>query len=601
MLPELGLFALILACSLTIVAIAIYKTADKGLSLVPVALAQNFFLIIATIVLLYSFMLDDFSVKYIANNSHSSLSLIYKFAALWGGHEGSFLLLILIMSFWVTAATFYLKNSDLKFTNTTLLISISIIAFFVINIIFTANPFARLFPNTPLDGADLNPLLQDMGMTIHPPILFCGYVGNIVAFSLTCAGLIHKRNDLAYINLIKTFVVATWGILSVGIALGSWWAYYELGWGGWWFWDPVENASFMPWLINIAAIHILILAKRNARFLKIAQLLVVMSFAISIFGIFLVRSSIISSVHTFAADPKRALFLLVLLLIIVPFALYWLIKTNFTKHMIKKKISKLDAFLLANAAFLILAMLVVFLGTVYPLFDSKVSVGFPYYNAVFLPIMSGLMLTLLIAIPPFHQIKYFGINILASSLLAYGVLKLVFMLVNLYAWLGMTLGIAIIISTVCSKFSNKMKLAHIGFAVVVIGVSVTPIYEIEKDVRLKVGEHVILKNYRITFDHIHKEVRDNHIAYRGAFSVEKDGMHIVTLKPEKRVFVAREIATAETALWPGLLKDLSISLSNQLDENTWAVRMYYKPFVRFIWLGAFIMALAVFSWRTCRD
>ena len=595
MLPELGLFALILACSLTIIAAVIYRSARGNISLVPLALAQNFFLAIATLVLIYSFMINDFSVAYVANNSHSTLPLIYKFAALWGGHEGSLLLLILIMSIWVTGLTFYLKD-DVKFANTSILLAMSIVAFFIINLVFSANPFWRLFPVIPLDGADLNPLLQDTGMTIHPPILYFGYVGNIVAFSLTCAGLLHGRVDKAYIALMRKFVLATWAVLGVGIALGSWWAYYELGWGGWWFWDPVENASFMPWLLNAAAIHALLLAARNPRFLKSAQLLVIMSFAVSIFGTFLVRSSIISSVHSFAADPRRGLFLLALLLLIIPFALYLLFNSKL-QIVAPSKLSKLDWFLLVNVGLFILSMLVVLLGTVYPLFDSKVSIGFPYYNAVFVPIMIGVMLTLLIAIPPFHQLKYFGINILASSLLAYGVLKLVFMFVSLFAWFGMTLGIAIVISTICSKFNRQMKFAHIGFAIVVIGVSVTPIYEIEQDVRLSVGEQVTLKHYTISFQQLSKEVRANHIAYQGVFAIEKNGSLVATLRPEKRVFVAREMATAETALWPGLLQDLSITLSNQLDNGAWAVRMYYKPFVRFIWLGAFVMALAVFSWR----
>jgi cytochrome c-type biogenesis protein CcmF len=600
MLPELGLVALILACSLTILAWSSYLRVKSAVSLVPFALAQSFFLILATIILIYSFAIDDFSVQYVANNSHSSLLLIYKLAALWGGHEGSLLLLITIMSLWVMVLTFYLKSSELQFANTTLIIAMSLVAFFIINLVISSNPFIRLFPNIPLDGADLNPLLQDIGMTIHPPILYIGYVGNIVGFSLTCAGLLNNKFDVGYIKLIKKFVRATWAILGVGIALGSWWAYYELGWGGWWFWDPVENASFMPWLLNAAVIHALLLAIRNARFLKIAQLLVIMSFALSIFGTFLVRGAAVSSVHSFANSPNKGLFLLVVLAIIIPWSLYLLIKKE---HYIKniRQLNKLDMFLLANVILLILAMLVVFLGTVYPLYDKKVSIGFPYYNSVFIPIISGLMLTLLIAIPPFHKLKYFGINLLISALLALAILKFSFVFINWFAWFGLTLGIAVAISTLCSSFNYKMKFAHLGFAVVVIGVSITPMYEVELDVRMGIGQHASVREYMITLEQVVKETRGNHIAYKALFNIFKNDIKVATLNPEKRVFVAREISTAETALFPGLLEDLSITLSNQIDNNTWAVRIYYKPFVRFIWLGAFIMALAVFSWRNKND
>ncbi len=606
MFPEFGHVCLILALGLAglqIVLFAIPKTVAHSpvFSARPLALGQAFFVLLAYMILTISFINNDFSLIYVAQHSNSTLPIYYKITAVWGAHEGSLLLWILWLCLWQIALVLAAKRWPDKFSNAVLAVMGGLTFGLLLLLLFTSNPFLRQILEAPLDGADLNPLLQDFGMIIHPPILYAGYVGTSVAFAFAIAGLLTKQLDQQWVRWLQPWVLMAWIFLTIGIALGSWWAYYELGWGGWWFWDPVENASFMPWLTSTALLHCLALARKKGQLLILALFLAIITFALSLLGTFLVRSGSISSVHAFASDPERGMFILQFLAITIGGALFlyaWRLPNMSLVKTEKIALNSSAALILANNLLLLVATACVLLGTLYPLIyeaisNNKISVGYPYFNAVFVPIMLVLCSVLIIGMSS-KKIWYW--LYLLSAAIASIFLILWFGAIKFNAALGLTVALGIIISSLLTWRQTKipkiaMLLAHLGLAVTIIGISITPAYEIEKDVQLKVGEQINLAAYTLQFQALRSIDGPNYLGYQGQFVVKKNDKFITRIYPEKRLYLAQELPLTETAILPGLFQDIYIALGQQISAETWSARIYYKPFVRWIWLGAIIMAL----------
>lgn len=594
MLPELGLFCLIIAFGLAILQIVVFFTKLANINIMrPVAMGQACFTFSAFMLLAVSFLNDDFSVRYVAQNSNSSLPIYYKFTALWGAHEGSLLLWIVMLNIWCLCVTLFVRGFRLKFTNALLATFAAINVGFLWLMLSTSNPFTRLILEIPLDGADLNPLLQDFAMIIHPPILYMGYVGCTVAFAFAIAALYTKKLDRAWALALRPWVLAAWVFLTLGIALGSWWAYYELGWGGWWFWDPVENASLMPWLTATALLHCLVVASKQERLLLMAVFLAIVTFALSLLGTFLVRSGSIVSVHAFVSDPQRGLFILQFITVTIGGALLFYAlqtrKLNLPKTLV---VNRITASIFANNILLLVATGSILLGTLYPLiYDAilhqQISVGYPYFNAIFVPIMFICFIAMLSGTIAGKQ-KIF-ITLAVSLLLAILFLTIWFGTARINASLGLGLAIAIIASIFRTR-NLAMILAHLGVAVSIIGISLTPTYEIEKDLRIRVGEVVKVAQYDVEFTEVNTIEGANYIGHKGDFIIRSANKLLATISPEKRTYLARETTMTETAIYPSLLQDIYIALGQQYDANTWSVRIYYKPFVRWIWLGAILMA-----------
>lgn len=596
MLPELGQYCLILALVLSLSSIITFCTPLRKINIIrPQSLGQAFFVLSAYVILTYCFLANDFSVQYIAQNSNSHLDWYYKITAVWGAHEGSLLLWILILNIWALVLVRRSQKWDLQFINAVLLVFSLVNLGFLCLLIYNSNPFLRILENIPIDGLDLNPLLQDIGMIIHPPILYFGYVGCTVGFAFAVAALWQNKLDQEWAARLRPWVLAAWMFLTLGIALGSWWAYYELGWGGWWFWDPVENASFMPWLTATALLHALISASKRGQLLLMSTFLAILTFALSLFGTFLVRSGSIISVHAFASDPKRGLYILQFLALIVgaAFILFLFRSKQFNSAKVPKFIlNSKTGFIFINNILLIIATATVLLGTMYPLiydalYHTTLSVGYPYFNKVFVPIMLLLFATILPAV--IADRKFLVFAVLCSFIVSGVFLYLFFGTLHFSAFLGLSLALAIIFS--CYKKHNiSMILAHIGIAISIIGISITPSYEIERDVRMQVGDILSLANYQIKFVSINNIEGANYISTQASFIVSESNKILSTLQPERRLYLAREILMSETAIMPGLLQDIYIALGQEINSDTWAVRIYYKPFVRFIWLGAIFMA-----------
>lgn len=595
MIPELGLFCLIIAFCLSILQIVSFVSPLRQTNIMrPVAMGQTFFVTLAFIILVYAFISDDFTVQYVAHNSNSSLPLYYKFTAVWGAHEGSLLLWILILNSWSLAVAITTWSYRKEFINAILAVFATVNFGFLNILLWNSNPFSRSFVNVPLDGMDLNPLLQDFGMIIHPPILYAGYVGCTVAFAFAIAALINGKLDKDWARMLQPWVLASWMFLTLGIALGSWWAYYELGWGGWWFWDPVENASFMPWLTATALVHCLAVAKKNGQFLWLALFLAIITFMLSLLGTFLVRSGAIISVHAFVSDPQRGFVILQFLAFIAAatILLYVLRAPKIKSVAIVTPLQNRDTMIFANIILLLVATGTVLLGTFFPLlydvvYKTQIAVGYPYFNAVFVPICIILFAVMLhgLIMPRRTLILILSISLICALVYLY----LWFGSIKIGACIGLTLALAIIVS--CLRTRNvSMAAAHFGLAVTIIGISLSPAYEIEKDLRLSIDENVQISNYDIYFHRMSNVEGANYISYVADFIVRKNNKIINVLHPEKRMYLSRETTMTETAIMAGLLQDVYIALGQELNENVWSVRIYYKPFVRWIWLGAVIMA-----------
>ena len=634
MIPELGHFALVVALALAIAQAAFgIVGAHTGRAALlatarPIATGQFLFVLAAFAALATSFVANDFSVVNVATHSNSKLPTAYRFAASWGSHEGSMVLWLLMLTGWTFAVALFSRHLPERLAARVIGILGLVSVGFLLFVLLTSNPFERLVPPAD-DGRDLNPLLQDPGMVIHPPMLYMGYVGFSVAFAFALAALAEGRLDAAWARWSRPWTTAAWCFLTIGIALGSWWAYYELGWGGWWFWDPVENASFMPWLVGTALIHSLAVTEKRGTFRSWTVLLAIVAFSLSLVGTFLVRSGVLTSVHAFATDPKRGVFILIFLAIVIggSLALFAWRAPRVGLGSGFAPVSR-ESMLLANNVLLAIAMAAVMLGTLYPLFlDAldlgKISVGPPYFDAVFYPLMAPAVF--LMAVGPVASWKQaslpglwtrlrwaFGAAALAAiaiplmlgrvSLPIAVALWLAFWVVfatGVHAWQRIRSATQ---PTLPGKLGAQprswygMLLAHLGVAVFIFGVTFVKGYEQEKDLRMAPGDRVTIGGHEFTFKGA-KEVRGpNYTAMQGDFEVRRAGSATLErrMHPEKRVYHASGQTMTEADIDTGLFRDLYVSLGEPVDDNAWGVRVYHKPFVDWIWGGCFLMALGGF-------
>ena len=629
MIPEIGHFALILALCVAVVqgSLPIYGAAVGSAALMsvakPAARGQFLLVLLAFCCLGYAFAVKDFSVLYVASTSNSHLPLHYRLAAIWGAHEGSLLLWTFILTVWMVAVTFFSEHLPAAMRARILGVMGLISLGFILFMLTVSNPFERLIPAA-ADGRDLNPLLQDPGMVMHPPMLYMGYVGFSVAFAFAIAALLGGNLDAAWARWSRPWTTAAWCFLTVGIALGSGWAYYELGWGGWWFWDPVENASFMPWLAGTALIHSLAVTDKRGGFKVWTVLLAILAFSLSLVGTFLVRSGVLTSVHAFATDPKRGLFILVFLAIVIggSLVLYaWRaprVGLGGGFDMVSR-----EALLLGNNVLLVAALGSVFLGTLYPLFlDAmglgKISVGPPYFDTVFVPLMTPAIF--LMGIGPLAQWKKaslpdlalrlrwaFGASVVTAVLLPFVLGKwtpLLSLGLLLASWIVTTAAVNVwervsrlVGTSVMSALATLpraywgMVVAHCGIAVFIVGVTMVKGFEVEQDLRMNVSETSTIGGYTFRFDGVQNIKGPNYTAARGMFHVSRGGHDVTDMFPEKRHYPVQNQAMTEAAIDTGLLRDLYVSLGEPLPGGAWSVRLYHKPFIDWIWGGCLIMAL----------
>jgi cytochrome c-type biogenesis protein CcmF len=633
-IPEIGHFALILALLLAIVQ-GVFPIAGAARRIPawmalarPAAWGQFLFVLIAFLALAWSFANDDFSVLNVATNSNSQTPMHYKIAASWGSHEGSMLLWSLMLAGWTFAVTLFSRHLPEEMVARVVGVMGLVSSGFLLFILTTSDPFDRLFPPAP-DGRDLNPLLQDPGMVFHPPMLYMGYVGFSVAFAFALAALLGGKLDATWARWSRPWTTVAWSFLTGGIALGSWWAYYELGWGGWWFWDPVENASFMPWLVGTALIHSLAATEKRGSFKSWTVLLAIFAFSLSLLGTFLVRSGVLTSVHAFATDPKRGVFILGFLVLVIggSLALYaW--RAPKVGLGGKFETTSRESMLLVNNVLLVVAAGSVMLGTLYPLFldalsggQSKISVGPPYFDSVFVPIMTPLVF--LMGVGPivrwkadtvldlWSKLKWaLGVALVSAALLPFAMGRwspLVAFGLALALWVFAASFVAVNerlrnaprgqrlarLATQPRAFWG-MVLAHVGVGVFIVGVTLVKGYEVERDVRMEVGDTVAIGDFTFRFQGTKDITGPNYGGARGEVEVTKNGRFVEKLYPEKRIYHAQQMPMTEAAIDTGILGDLYVSLGDPVEGQAWTVRVYSKPFVTWIWGGAFLMALGGF-------
>jgi cytochrome c-type biogenesis protein CcmF len=616
MIPELGQLALALALAVALVqaSVPLVGAARGDAAWMAVgrsaAHAQALLIAFSFGCLVYSFVANDFSVQYVAMHSNTRLPLGYRIAGAWGGHEGSLLLWCVMLGVWMSAVALFSTHLPEEMAARVLgvlgLVSVGFIAF----MLFTSNPFERLFPAA-ADGRDLNPLLQDPGMVIHPPMLYMGYVGFSVAYAFAIAALLSGRLDAAWARWSRPWTTVAWMFLTLGIALGSAWAYYELGWGGWWFWDPVENASFMPWLVGTALIHSLAVTEKRGAFRSWTVLLAIIAFGLSLLGTFLVRSGVLTSVHAFAVDPKRGVFILGLFAVTIggALALYAWRTSRVGLGGSFEPVSR-ESLLLANNVLLAAAAGAVMLGTLYPLLldavgGGKISVGPPYFEAVFAPLMAPALF--LMGVGPLARWKRASLPELAVLLrwalgasLAVGLL-LPFAMGEWHALVGFSLALALWIvitglmtlrrSLRQTRAHYGMVLAHAGVAVFVVGVALVKGYDAERDAKMKPGDTVELNGYVFKLDGVRPVEGPNYRAAQARMTVTREGRTVAVLRPERRVYTVQEQTMTEAAISPGLTRDLYVSLGDPLEGGAWLVKVQVKPFIDWIWGGCLIMAL----------
>jgi cytochrome c-type biogenesis protein CcmF len=630
MIIELGQLSLILALCLACIQVAVPLVgAQQGNTRLmsvakPVAWGQFLFVGLAFVILTSAFINDDFSVLYVAQHGNTQMPLLYKVSAVWGAHEGSLLLWVMLLAAWGAALTLFTKRVPVEMMSRVIavmgMISIGFLAF----MIFTSNPFDRLYPLV-MEGQGLNALLQDPGLALHPPMLYMGYVGFSVAFSFAIAGLIGGNLDSAWARVSRPWTIIAWVFLTAGITLGSWWAYYELGWGGWWFWDPVENASLMPWLLGTALIHSLAVTDKRAALKRWTVLLAILAFSASLLGTFLVRSGVLTSVHAFATDPKRGVFILAFLFIVIGGSLLlyaWRAPSialggrfNFVSR---------ESFILGNNVLIVVIAAFVLLGTLYPLiYDAmgwgKISVGFPWFNQMLL--WFSPLLLILLGIGPISRwrhvdLKYVWqqtrIPLVLTIILSNG-LAIIFSLGISNALLGLFLALWVLISNFSiwlkplvkgkslSSLVNRsasyygMLIAHFGVGILVMGITFVSSHEIEKDLRMAPGDSYQMESYRFAFEGVSEVVGKNYVAHQGLVNVFNDAnVLIAELRPEKREYSTQTMPMTEAAIDVGLWRDLYASLGDELIDGAWSLRLYYKPFVRWIWVGGLLIALGGF-------
>ncbi len=620
MIAELGQFAIGLAFCLSIAQIVFGLVgAQTGrvqwmLAVRPAIAGQFVFTVLSFGCLAYSFYINDFSVLYVASNSNSALPTFYRFAAVWGAHEGSLLLWILVISVWTTALAAFSKQLPLPFSSRVFGVLGIVSATFVIFMLATSNPFERLIPAA-MDGHDLNPLLQDPGLVIHPPMLYIGWLGFSIPFAFAVAALIEGRLDVTWARWVRPWTTATWSFLTVGIALGSWWAYYELGWGGWWFWDPSENASFMPWLLGTALIHSLAVTEKRGLFKSWTLLLAISAFSLALLGGFLVRSGVLVSVHAFASDPNRGLFILGILVLCIggSLALYAWRAPLFRSDAGFSIVSR-ESFLLLNNVLLVAACGLVLIGTLYPLFlealdMGRISVGPPYFTAVF--VIPMLPLVFLLA-PGMHagwkRARLEGVSRLLLICLAVAVVAgiavpwIAYGTPGVLTVFGMVAGFWVVASALIDPISRLraghslsasilgMSIAHIGLGLFVIGVTGVQSYKIERDLALKPGESTTVAGYDFRFGDTRDFKGPNFDAVEAEVTITRDGEPVTVLHPQKRIYRVQTNPMTEAGIDVGWNRDLFAALGEPLGESAWSFRLQFKPLIRFIWGGAFIMA-----------
>ena len=630
LITELGYFALLAAFVLAILqvvlpTIGVMRDQVAWQRLAPsLAWAQFAAMAISFGALMAGFYFNDFSLVYVTQHSNTLLPWYYKLSATWGGHEGSLLLWMTIMATWCALVSYFSRGLPLSMRARVLVILAGVQMMMLAMLIFTSSPFDRTLPNLPVDGADLNPVLQDFGLIIHPPMLYMGYVGMVVPFAFCMAALWEGRLDAVWTRWSRPWALAAWGFLTLGIALGSWWAYYELGWGGWWFWDPVENASLMPWLAGLALLHSLAVTEKRGVFKAWTIMLAIFAFALSLLGTFLVRSGVITSVHSFAADPTRGLVILVILGIIVGGGLLmfairgWRLTVESQYQLISR-----ESFLVINNVIILISTLVVLLGTLYPIIADafnlgQVSVGPPYFNALFVP----LTWLLLIAMGMGSNIRWkkdsrpllgVGMVIAVSSLVLAAIIAY-FVSPSDMLNIGVTLTVSFwVLFWMVVDFKDKTKnapsffkglgqlrlsywgqqTAHIGVIIAVIGVAFTSTLSIERDVALGENDTVHVQGYDFKVKDFHEVRGSNFDGVQAQVEVTKNGRKVTTLYPEKRTYVISMMPMTEAAIDASLMRDVYVALGEPIaeDSNKWAVRIYVKPLIRWIWLGAIIMAL----------
>lgn len=632
MIPEIGNFCLILALLLALIQgtlpiIGAARGIPSWIALArPAVQGQFVFVIIAFGCLAYSFVNNDFSVLNVATNSNSQLPFEFRVAATWGSHEGSLLLWVTMLASWsVAVSVFSRKLPDEMVARVIGVLGLVSIGFLLF-MLFTSNPFDRLLPAA-IEGSDLNPLLQDPGMVIHPPMLYMGYVGFSVAFAFAIAALLSGQLDATWARWSRPWTTIAWTFLTIGIMLGSWWAYYELGWGGWWFWDPVENASFMPWLVGTALVHSLAVTEKRGSFKSWTVLLAISTFTLSLLGTFLVRSGVLTSVHAFATDPERGVFILAFLVIVISCSLL-LFAFRAPKVGLGGKFDLLsrESLLLANNLLLMVAAGSVFLGTLYPLIIDalglgKLSVGPPYFEAVFVPIMAPAIF--LMGVGPIARWKQTSLPTLITRLRWAFAVSVVSALIAPYfmgEWkplvsFGLLLAFWIIVSIavnlkyrignsgnggIFTKLARQsrsyygMHCAHLGVAVFIIGVTLVNGYETEKDVRMDIGSTVSVGGYDFRFNGVEDVTGPNYQSVRGNIDILKNGEVVRDLQPEKRTYNASGMAMTEAAIDTGIFRDLYVALGEPLEGDSWVVRAYHKPFVDWIWFGCVLMVIGGF-------
>ncbi|MDP1603941.1 MAG: heme lyase CcmF/NrfE family subunit [Legionella sp.] len=623
MIAEIGLFSLVLALFFAALLVVIPTLGLRGnredwIAAAPFYVAGQFiFVALSYACLTLCFLQSDFSVIYVVTNSSISLPWFYKLCAVWGGHEGSMLLWVAILSLWMIAVTWFSKNLDAHFRARVLVVLGALSVGFILFLLSTSNPFLRQFQQLLTEGRDLNPLLQDPGFLFHPPMLYMGYVGFSVAFAFAIAALWMGRLEPAWAKWTRPWTLAAWCCLTAGITLGSWWAYRELGWGGWWFWDPVENASFMPWLVGTALIHSLAVSEKRQQFMAWTLLLAISAFSLSLVGTFLVRSGVLTSVHAFAVDPERGAYILGFLLVVIggSLVLFALRAHSLQSQENPAPLSRESALLLNNV-FLAVIMLTVLMGTVYPLLIDglglgKLSVGAPYFNSVFVPLMIPLLILMGVGVHlNWQRDNLQKISARLAPVLIMSIIVPLFLLftltdhINIYTLLGLTLATWVILSTVKLVHMRAklrgfrslgqafwgMVAAHVGVAVTVIGVAVSTGYGIQDDVKMVPGESAKLAGYSITFLSESPLVGPNYQGTQARFIIKK-GSSVSVIFPEKRIYNVGKMAMTDSAIDVNPFRDIYIALGEPLGESAWAVRLYFKPFVRWIWGGGFLILL----------
>ncbi|MEE3701624.1 heme lyase CcmF/NrfE family subunit [Mannheimia haemolytica] len=629
MIAELGNYtlALALAISILLAVLPLWGAEKQNSTLIALARPMTWAMFLALTVsfgsLFYLFAVNDFTVQYVVNNSNSRLPLQYRLSAVWGAHEGSLLLWVWLLSLWsVGVATFTRKMPEDAVARVLGLMGVIGIGFLMF-VIFISNPFDRTFPNFPIDGKELNPMLQDVGLIFHPPLLYMGYVGFSVAFAFAIASLMTGRLDTAWARWSRPWTMAAWVFLTLGIVLGSWWAYYELGWGGWWFWDPVENASLMPWLAGTALIHSLAVTEKRGTFKAWTVLLAILAFSLCLVGTFLVRSGILVSVHAFASDPTRGLYILAYLVLVVGGSLLlYAFKGSEIKSLDNYELYSRETMLLINNILLMAFLSVVFLGTLLPLIHKQIglgtiSIGAPFFDQMFLILM--VPFSFVLGIGPLVKWRRDQVSairkpvIIATilmALLGFGLPYLFRNTITVSVVLGTMMSVFIVLLSLYElhqrathrhsflsgifKLSRShwgMVLAHLGVAMTVFGIAFSQNFSIERDVRMNVGDKAEILDYQFEFKGIKITDGANYQGGTAELEITRNGKYEATLNAEKRFYTVSRMGMTEAAIDWGFTRDLYAALGEKLEDNSWAVRLYYKPFIRWIWIGGLFMAL----------